>query len=85
MSWYDVDDVAQLLKVSPRTVQRWCRERRVPHVRIGRGIRFTPEQLVEIETAYTRTRHEPVNVDIPNPGYHRHVAVVVPMKRSPAA
>jgi len=83
-SWYDVTDVAALLKVSPRTVQRWCRERRVPHVRVGRGIRFTAEQLVEIETVYSRARALSVtSVDAPNPGY-RHVTVV-PMKRRPAA
>ena len=82
--WYDVDDVAALLKVSPRTVQRWCRERRVPHVRVGRGIRFTAEQLTEIESAYSRARVLSVaRVDAPNPGY-RHVTVVA-MKRRPAA
>jgi excisionase family DNA binding protein len=84
IGWYDVTDVAALLKVSPRTVQRWCRERRVPHVRVGRGIRFTAEQLAEIESVYSRARAlSPASVDAPNPGY-RHVTVV-PMKRRPAA
>ena len=82
--WYDIADVAAYLKVSPRTVQRWCRERRVPYVRVGRGIRFTTDQLAEIESVYSRARAPSVaRVDAPNPGY-RHVTVVA-MKRRPAA
>lgn len=83
MSWYDVNDVAEFMKVTPRTVQRWCRERRVPHVRVGRSIRFTAEQLQEIEAAYTLEVREQVDVSAPNPAF-RPYAVVVPMKRSSA-
>lgn len=82
--WYDAQDVARRLKVTPRTVQRWCRERRIPHVRIGRGIRFTAQQLVEIESAYRVEPRQLVNVSASNPSYAPW-AVVVSMKRGKAA
>lgn len=82
--WYDVQDMARRLKVTPRTVQRWCRERRVPHVRVGRGIRFTAQQLVEIEAAYRVEAQARVDVSASNPAYQPH-EVVVPMKRRSAA
>ncbi|MCW2921589.1 MAG: Helix-turn-helix domain [Thermoleophilia bacterium] len=74
--WYDVDDVAGLLKVTPRTVQRWCRERRVPHVRIGRGIRFTAEQLAEIESMYQVGTQVRVDVSARNPAFADRIVVV---------
>lgn len=82
--WYDVQDMARRLKVTPRTVQRWCRERRVPHVRVGRGIRFTPQQVVEIESAYRVEPRVQVDVAASNPAFQPH-AIVVPMKRGSAA
>lgn len=82
--WYDVQEVARRLKVTPRTVQRWCRERRVPHVRVGRGIRFTTQQLTEIEAAYRVEPHVLVDVSAANPTYPAH-SIVVPMKRRGAA
>lgn len=83
-TWYDAQDVARRLKVTPRTVQRWCRERRIPHVRIGRGIRFTAQQLVEIESAYRVEPRQLVDVSASNPSYAPR-AVVVPMKRGKSA
>jgi excisionase family DNA binding protein len=74
--WYDVADVAAMLKVKPRTVQRWCRERRVPHVRIGRGIRFTAEQIAEIESTYRVTTRPRVDVATRNPAFQERVTVV---------
>ena len=50
--WLCVDELAQILDVSPATIQRWCRERRIPHVRVGRTIRFTPDQLARIESLF---------------------------------
>lgn len=82
--WYDVQDMARRLKVTPRTVQRWCRERRVPHVRVGRGIRFTPQQVAEIESAYRVEPRDRIDVSASNPAF-RPYAVVVPMKRGSAA
>jgi len=77
------DDVAAVLQVHPRTVQRWCRARQVPHVRIGRKIRFTVEQLEEIVMAYTRAQDVGGTTDIPNPAY-RERPVVVQMDVAPA-
>jgi excisionase family DNA binding protein len=74
--WYDVEDVATMLKVTPRTVQRWCRERRVPHVRVGRGIRFTAEQLAEIEAMYRVGTQVRVDVSARNPAFAERAQVV---------
>lgn len=82
--WYTPDDLANMLKVAPRTVQRWCQQRRVPHVKIGSRIRFTPTQVEEIAQAYTVVPEERVDVSAPNPRFRPSVTVV-PMKRPPAA
>ena len=76
VGWYDVEDVAALLKVKPRTVQRWCRERRVPHVRVGRGIRFTAEQIAEIESTYRVATRPRVDVTTRNPAFEERLTVI---------
>lgn len=84
--WYTPEDVARLTQYTPRTIQRWCREERIPHIRVGRLYRFTQAQLDEFVTAYTREPQERVEVDFPNPAYERSTPVVVPMRRPhPAA
>ena len=80
--WLTCDDLAPVIGVSSRTIQRWARDRTVPHVRIGRLVRFTPEQVAEIQSAYTVNPEVCINVDQPNPDYRPNRAVVVPM-RSP--
>jgi excisionase family DNA binding protein len=42
-----VPDVAAILKVQPATVYTWVRQGRLPHIRIGRLIRFSPVQVEE--------------------------------------
>lgn len=71
------------MNVHPRTVQRWCRNRQISHIRKGRLIRFTEEHVREFEATYVREPEERIDVDAPNPGYQR-TAVVIPMK-PPAA
>lgn len=79
-----VTDLAARLHRSPRTIQRWARERRIPHVKLGRATLFTEEQVAEIASAYTR---EPELVvaehTLPNPAYRDNELVVVPMRRMP--
>jgi excisionase family DNA binding protein len=84
VTWYTPEDVAEITKHSPRTVQRWARERRVPHIRVGRLIRFTKEQVREIEQAYAQPVDRQLQVDAQNPDYKR-TAVVVPMRRPDSA
>jgi excisionase family DNA binding protein len=76
-----IEQVAERVHRSPRTVQRWCQRRMIPHVKIGRSTLITEEQLAEFADAYTR---EPDVVvpehDLPNPAYRG--PVVVPMRRS---
>jgi excisionase family DNA binding protein len=43
-----VDDVARMLRISPRQVYRLCEANRLKHVRIGgRGLRFSREAVRE--------------------------------------
>jgi len=80
--WLTPQDIAETVGHTPRTIQRWCRERRIPHVRIGRLYRFTPQQLEEIEQAYgieASTETVPA-VKARNPAYRENITVV-PMRR----
>jgi excisionase family DNA binding protein len=52
----DVTELAQLLKVTEATVQRWDRKRKIPSIRIGNVIRFDGNMLadsVELQAACT--------------------------------
>ena len=42
---YDIRDVAKILGVKPSTVYTWIKQGKIPHIRIGRLIRFTLEQI----------------------------------------
>ena len=45
----DTDGAARLLGISPRTVQGWVRQKRIPYVKLGAGrtglTRFRPADL----------------------------------------
>jgi excisionase family DNA binding protein len=77
-----VEELATRVHKSPRTIQRWARERLIPHVKLGRATLFTEDQVAEIASAYTREPQERVaDVDLPNPGFSQRRPVVVPMRR----
>ena len=79
-----VANLASRLHRTPRTIQRWARERRIPHVKIGRATLFTETQVEEIVAAYTRAPVEPsIEHGIVNPAFRPRSAVVVPMRRDP--
>lgn len=82
MTWLLPTDLAALLQVNVRTIQRWCTDRKLPHRRIGKTIRFTPDDVREIEEAYSVRPMVQLDVDAPNPVYASN-PVVVPMRRSP--
>ena len=44
-SLLDVNDVAELLSVTPRFVRRLVSERRIPFVKVGKFVRFDPVEL----------------------------------------
>lgn len=54
----DVDEAAELLKMTPRFVRRLVYERKVPFFKIGRYIRFDPADLEDWlkECRYERLR-----------------------------
>jgi excisionase family DNA binding protein len=41
----DTEAVAAALCVTPRHIQRLVSERRIPHVKVGRFVRFDPDEL----------------------------------------
>ena len=41
----DVEQAATYLGISAHTLRKWVQRREIPYYRIGRQIRFTPEQL----------------------------------------
>lgn len=73
-------ELAEMLGVTTRTIQRKARDREIPHQRVGRLIRFRQSDVEEIERMCRRDaiQRRP-EADIPNPVYQPH-AVVVPMR-----
>ena len=45
------EDIAKLARVSKRTVQIWVHERRIPHLKLGRLLRF---RLADVQQALDR-------------------------------
>jgi excisionase family DNA binding protein len=41
----DIRGASEMLRVSPHTLRKWIRQRRLPVVRLGRAIRFDPRAL----------------------------------------
>ena len=63
--YLNVDDVAALLGVSPKTVYGWVSAKTIPHVKFGRSVlRF---RLSDIE-AWAESRAVPVGVAGPRVG-----------------
>ena len=38
-------DAADILAVKPQTLRQWVSQKRIPFVKIGAAVRFTPDQL----------------------------------------
>jgi excisionase family DNA binding protein len=85
--WLCPEDIARVVGHTPRTIQRWCREKRIPHMRVGRLYRFAPAQLREIEALYAvEATVEVAAANAPNPDYSPSMVVVPidPRMRRPA-
>ena len=50
---YTTQEVAELLKVTPRTVQQWIRTGKLPAMRYGRVLRVKAEDLAKFGKAAT--------------------------------
>ena len=59
---YSLEDVARLLKVSPKTVKREIAKGKITAFRVGRSLRFTREALQE----YMRNQEIPANEGTPS-------------------
>ena len=41
------EEVAHLLKVPKATVYKWVHQRKIPHVKVGRHLRFVKAEILE--------------------------------------
>ncbi len=48
MTMLDTKDLSQLLKVSERTIRRWCTEDRLPHLKISKTLRFRENEILNL-------------------------------------
>jgi excisionase family DNA binding protein len=56
-----VDEVAEYLSLSRATVYQWASEKRIPHYRMGRAIRF---KRAEIEAwLLEKCKQEPISIE----------------------
>jgi excisionase family DNA binding protein len=47
-------EAATNLKIHPVTILRWAREDKIPHIRLGRKVLFSPEQITSwLSSEYT--------------------------------
>lgn len=51
----DADDLAAIFKVTRRRIMEWQLAHSWPHVRVGRSLRWTPEQVEQIKAKHTVT------------------------------
>ena len=56
-----VPEVAVILQVKPSTVYTWVREGKIPHIRVGRLIRFRPLQIEEFISRNGHGRRQKVS------------------------
>ena len=56
---WKVDDLASFLSVSPRTIRKWVLIRFVPYLKIGRAVRFDPNEIKAWVARGRRTPSEP--------------------------
>jgi excisionase family DNA binding protein len=56
-----VDEVAEYLSLSRATIYQWASEKRIPHYRMGRAIRF---KQAEIEAwLLEKCKQEPISIE----------------------
>lgn len=75
--WKSTETLATELGIKPRTLQAWCRDGKVPHHRLGRLIRFSPQDVELIKQ--TAQRHSSARLDsvnTPNPHYRNRAELV---------
>lgn len=59
MTFYTVKEVAEMLKYTTDHIHRLVREGKIPHYRIGKDVRITPDQLnewLESNRVHTKVR-----------------------------
>jgi len=45
---FNYKEAAKLLNIVPGTLRKWVMEKKVPHLKVGRNVRFTENQIDEI-------------------------------------
>ena len=57
---YKVTEVATILGVKPPTVYNWVNQEKLPHLRLGRLIRFIPQQIDDLLRRSSRGPGQPI-------------------------
>lgn len=68
----DVDWMAEQLGLRPDTIRRMVRRGDLPHVKVGRRVRFTDDNLAEYLAAHTR--HAGMRRTVKSQQAHRRTA-----------
>jgi len=52
---YTIKDLSDYLKVSPKTLYFWVSGKRIPYIKVGRHVRFKPEEIMEFFESITQS------------------------------
>jgi excisionase family DNA binding protein len=64
---YKVPQVATILGVKDSTIYGWVDKGKIPHIRAGRLIRFTPDQITDFLQRNTRRSGQLPSSDVKKP------------------
>ena len=79
-----VDEAARYLKVHPKTIQRWCREGRIPALRVGNRYRLRLGDLDHIDSGQVERRADtPERVAVADPPRARLAPSAVGLRNGP--
>ena len=72
-----VKDVARMLSVPDQTVYLWVSQRKLPHYKIGKTVRFYPAEIEE----WIRNRRVEASPSAQNPGAIRRLRTAKPLSK----
>lgn len=58
---YGLNEIAQFLRVSPKTVYYWVSRHEIPYLKVGRHVRFQVPEVVEFFLTKNRGRQPLAN------------------------
>ena len=49
-SLYNYEQAAEILNLAPQTLRQWVSGEKIPFIKLGRAVRFTPEMINDMIT-----------------------------------